>query len=180
MSKETAPDSKQATQDDGEPTGKIDGIDTALAAVLIAICAFFFLLAGDFPVPGMFLGDNVLPDQFPRMLLVVIGLLALLMPIEHRLELERWPLIRKARSAPIGSNTFVTMGFLLVLVGVGEWIGTILMIFIAVAGLPILWGERRWLVIGIYAVMFTGIVTYLFSIVLSVYFEPGVFGLTLR
>jgi hypothetical protein len=180
MSKETAPDSGQKAPDNAGRTGMIDGIDAALAAVLIAICAFFYWLAGDFPVPGLFLGDNVLPEQFPRMLLVVIGLLALLLPIEHRLELDRWPLIKKARSAPIGSNTFVTMGFLLVLVGLGEWIGTILMIFFAAIGLPILWGERRWLVIGVYAVVFTGIVTYLFSIVLSVYFEPGVFGLTLR
>ena len=64
--------------------------------------------------------------------------------------------------------------------GLGEWLGTILTIFLAAVGLPLLWGERRWLLILVYAVVFTAIVTYLFSIVLSVYFVPGVFGLTLR
>lgn len=166
--------------DQDGPTGMLDGVDAILALVLIAICAFFYWLAGDFPVPGLFLGDNVLPEQFPRMLLVTIGIFALLLPFEHKLELDRWPLIRKARSAPIGGTTFATMGFVLVLVGLGEWMGTILTIFFAAAGLPILWGERRWLLIAIYAVVFTSIVTYLFSIVLSVYFVPGVFGLTLR
>lgn len=174
------PDKTNGEGQDGGPSGLIDGVDAILAAVLILLGAFFWWVSSDFPVPGLFLGDNVLPEQFPRLLIVVIGILALLLPIEHRLELIRWPLIQKSRSAPIGAGTFVTMGFLLVLVGLGESLGTILTIFIAASGLPILWGERRWLLIVTYAVIFTGIVTYLFSIVLSVFFEPGVFGLTLR
>lgn len=180
MADDKTPDETTGEATNGGPTGLIDGVDAILAVVLIAIGAFFYWVSADFPVPGLFLGDNVLPEQFPRLLIVAIGVLALLLPIEHRLELIRWPLIRKSRSAPIGMDTFLTMGFLLVLVGIGEWLGTILTIFIAAAGLPVLWGERRWLVIAVYSVVFTGIVTYLFSIVLSVYFEPGVFGLTLR
>ncbi len=180
MSDRNASESPAGNQDQDGPKGLLDGVDTALALVLIALCGFFYWVSGDFPVPGLFLGDNVLPEQFPRLLLVSIGILALLLPFEHRLELLRWPLIRKSRSAPIGKGTFVTMGCLLLLLGVGEWLGTILTIFCAAAGLPLLWGERRWHVILIYAVVFTAVVTYLFSIVLSVYFEPGVFGLTLR
>ena len=167
-------------RDQGGPTGLLDGVDAVLALVLIALCGLFYWVSSEFPVPGLFLGDNVLPEQFPRLLLISIGVLAVLLPFEHRLELLRWPLIRKSRSAPIGTGTFVTMGCLLLLVGMGEWLGTILTIFIAAAGLPLLWGERRWRLILVYAVAFTAIVTYLFSIVLSVYFEPGVFGLTLR
>lgn len=162
------------------PKGAIDTFDAILAAILIALCALFYWISSDFPVPGLFLGENVLPEQFPRVLLITIGLFALLLPFEHTLELDRWPLIQKSRSAPVGATTYMTMGFLLLLVGVGEWIGTILTIFIAASALPVLWGERRWLLILIYSVVFTGIVTYLFSIVLSVYFVPGVFGLTLR
>ncbi len=167
----------------GQPAGPkalIDGPDAILALVLIALCVLFYRVSAGFPEPGLFLGENVLPEHFPRLLLVAIGILALLVPFEHRLELDRWPLIRKARGAPIGASTFVTMGFLLILVGIGEWIGTILTIVLAAVGLPLLWGERRWLLVVPYALIFTGIVTYLFSIILSVYFEPGVFGLTLR
>lgn len=180
MTDRNAPDADRGTPEQDGPRGLVDGPDAILALVLIALGGFFYWVSSDFPVPGLFLGDNVLPEQFPRLLLVSIGVLALLLPFEHRLELDRWPLIRKSRSAPIGTGTFVTMGFLLLLVGLGEWLGTILTIFIAAAGLPFLWGERRWLLVLIYAVVFTAIVTYLFSIVLSVYFEPGVFGLTLR
>ena len=163
-----------------EPRGLVDKIDAILAAVLIAICAFFYAQTFDFPVPGAFLGENVLPEQFPRLLLFSIVVMALFLPFEHLIEVDRWPLIKKSRSAPVGKSTFVTFAFLLVLVAAGETIGTILTIFIAALGLPILWGERRWLLIVPYAIVFTGVVTYLFSIVLSVYFEPGIFGLTLR
>ncbi len=180
MTDKEAPGGTGGSQDQSGPAGMLDGVDAILALVLIVLCGFFYWVTADFPVPGAFLGENVLPEQFPRLLLVSIGVLALLLPLEHNLEPDRWPLIRKSRSAPIGSNTFLTMGFLLVLVGLGEWLGTILTIFIAVAGLPLLWGERRWLLIIVYAVCFSALVTYLFSIVLSVYFEPGVFGLTLR
>jgi putative tricarboxylic transport membrane protein len=180
MTEKHAPEASPDAPEPSGPDGLFDGVDAILAAVLIALSAFFYWVSSDFPVPGLFLGDNVLPEQFPRLLLFTIGVLALLLPVEHRLEVDRWPLIQKSRSAPIGARTFATMGFLVALVGVGEWLGTIATIFIAAAGLPVLWGERRWLLILPYAVIFTAIVTYLFSIVLSVYFEPGVFGLTLR
>ena len=63
---------------------------------------------------------------------------------------------------------------------VAEWVGTVLTIFLAATVLPLLWGERRWLLLLAYSVLFTGAVTYVFSIVLGVYFEPGVLGLSLR
>lgn len=151
-----------------------------LAAVLIAMCAGMYAVTFNFPVPGLFLGDNVLPEQVPRILLITIGVLSLLMAFEHRFEVDRWPLIRKSRSAPIGANTFATMGFIIILVALGEWLGSVLMIFIAAVGLPLLWGERNWLMMGLYAVGFTALVTWVFGIVLSVYFEPGVLGLSLR
>lgn len=180
MTDKNAPGGTGGNQDQSGPAGMLDGVDAVLALVMIVLCGFLYWVTSDFPVPGAFLGENVLPEQFPRLLLISIGVLALLLPLEHKLEIDRWPLIRKSRSAPIGSGTFVTMGFLLLLVGLGEWLGTILTIFTAAAGLPLLWGERRWLLIVVYALGFTGLVTYVFSIVLSVYFEPGVFGLTLR
>lgn len=178
-------DSKARGEKHGLPAadhtiGPLDKVDGLLALLLIAICAYFYFETTKFPAPAAFLGDNVLPGHFPRMLLYAIAILACIMPFEHLLELERWPLIKKSRSAPIGMNTFATMGFLIVLVAVATTLGTVLTILAALIGLPLLWGERRFVLIGVYAVLFTAVVTYLFSIVLSVYFEPGVFNLTLR
>jgi hypothetical protein len=166
--------------EDAGPAGLIDPIDAILAAVLIAACAFLYVQTSGFDKPALFLGDNVLPEEFPRMLLWIIGALALALPFEHLLEKKRHPLIRKARRAPIGLTTWATIALLVVILALAPVIGTILTILASSLLLPVLWGERRWWLVGVYAAVFTGLVTYVFAVVLSVYFEPGVFGMSVR
>ncbi|MGI9486959.1 MAG: tripartite tricarboxylate transporter TctB family protein [Geminicoccaceae bacterium] len=162
------------------PSGGIDRIDAVLALVLILISGFLYYQTNGFDKPALFLGDNVLPEEFPRMLLWIICGLALLLPFEHLLERKRHPLIRKSRSRPIGGTTWATIVLLIVILALAPTLGTILTILISSLTLPILWGERRWLIVIGYSIVFTALITYLFAGVLSVYFEPGVFGITYR
>ena len=162
------------------PSSGIDRIDAALALVLILVCGFLYLQTSGFDKPALFLGDNVLPEEFPRMLLWIIGGLALLLPFEHLLERKRHPLIRKSRSRPIGRTTWATILLLVAILAFAPVLGTILTVLISSLTLPILWGERRWLIVIVYSITFTALITYLFAGVLSVYFEPGVFGITFR
>ncbi len=168
--------------EEGEPSssGRIDLIDAGLALVLILVCGFLYLQTYGFDKPALFLGDNVLPEEFPRMLFWIIGGLALLLPFEHLLERKRHPLIRKTRSAPIGFTTWATIALLIVILALATTLGTLLTILLSSLTLPILWGERRWLFVIIYAITFTALITYIFAGVLTVYFEPGVFGITYR
>ena len=164
------------------PAGRsgFDLPDTLLAVFLIASCGYFIYLSSQFPDPPNFLGDNVLPGHFPRLMLYTIGILSLLVPFEHKFSPDRWPSIQKARSAPIGWDTGVTALFIGVIVVLGPVIGTVLMVLGTSLLMPILWGERRWLLLVIYSLVFTALITWVFSIVLSVYFEPGIFNITLR
>ncbi|MGH1481030.1 MAG: tripartite tricarboxylate transporter TctB family protein [Geminicoccales bacterium] len=164
----------------GPSDGLVDWIDAALALVLILVCGFLYYQTYGFDKPALFLGDNVLPEEFPRMLFWIIGGLALTLPFEHLLERKRHPLIRKSRSRPIGFTTWATIVLLIVILGLAPALGTILTILISSLTLPILWGERRWLVVIAYSLVFTALITYVFAGVLSVYFEPGVFGITYR
>ncbi len=148
--------------------------------MLILVCCFLYYETGGFDKPALFLGDNVLPEEFPRMLLWIIGGLALVLPFEHLLEQKRHPLIRKARRAPIGFTTWATIALLLVILAFAPMLGTVLTILVSSLALPILWGERRWLLLIVYAILFTALVTYIFAGLLSVYFEPGTFGITYR
>ena len=50
------------------------------------------------------------------------------------------------------------------------------MIVVCIA-LPVLWGERRIKVLIPYVILFPAAVTILFTQVLKVYFEPGMFGI---
>ena len=162
------------------PSGLVDRIDAILALVLILICGALYYVTTGFEQPALFLGDNVLPAEFPQILLVIIGALALTLPFEHLLEQKRHPLIRKARRAPIGFTTWATIGLLVVILALAESLGTILTILVSSLTLPALWGERRWWLLLLYAIAFTAAVTYIFAVVLRVYFEPGLFGITVR
>ncbi len=162
------------------PSGLIDRIDALLALVLILACAALFFETTSFDQPPLFLGDNMLPAEFPQMLLVLIGALALALPFEHLLERRRHPLIRKARRAPIGVTTWSTIVLLVAILALAESLGTILTILVSSLLLPALWGERRWWLLALYAIAFTAAVTYIFAVVLRVYFEPGIFGITVR
>ena len=165
---------------DARPSGLIDPIDAALAAALIVLCGGLYYVTAGFPEPPLFLGDNVLPAEFPRLLLWIIAILALTLPFEHLLERKRHPLIRKSRSAPIGRTTWATIGLLLIILLLAPLIGMIATILVSSLAIPILWGERRWLPLILYAVLFTALVTYIFAVVLRVYFDPGLLGLTIR
>lgn len=161
-------------------SGLVDWVDAALALVLILVCGFLYYQTNSFDKPALFLGDNVLPEEFPRMLFWIIGGLALTLPFEHLLERKRHPLIRKSRSRPIGFTTWATIALLIVILALAPTLGTILTIFLSSLTLPVLWGERRWFHVIAYSIVFTALITYIFAGVLSVYFEPGVFGITYR
>ena len=56
------------------------------------------------------------------------------------------------------------------------WLGTILALVLVCALLPLLWGEKRIKVILPFVILFPGLVTLLFTKVLGVFFEPGIWS----
>lgn len=169
-----AENSEDGTHADTSRRGLLDGIDFILTAVIIAVCAYLYYVTTTFEEPSLLLGQNVLPSDFPQSLLIVISLLALLLPIEHRFEPTRWPKIKKSRSETVQTITWATMGLLVGLVAAAPYLGTLLTIFLASLALPILWGERRVIAVALFAVIFTAVVSYVFETILKVHFEPGV------
>ena len=164
----------QTTQAEGKARGLLDSVDLLLAAAIIAGCAYLYYVTTTFEQPSLLLGQNVLPSDFPQSLLITIGLLALLLPIEHRMEPTRWPKIQKSRGETVQAITWATMGLLVALVTAAPYLGTHLTIFLASLLLPLLWGERRLIAVGVFAVIFSAAVAYVFESILKVHFEPGV------
>lgn len=166
--------------DQRDRSGRIlDPIDTILAIGIIAVCAWLFYVTTTFDEPSALLGENILPEDVPQGLLIVIGVLALLMPFEHRFETSRWPKIKKSRSEPISPLTWATMALVVGLSAAAPFLGTVLTIFLIALSMPFLWGERRVLFVLAFSIGFTAAVTYVFAIVLGVHFEPGVFEISL-
>lgn len=169
-------DTQKGSQQRRQATPLLNGRDLVVTAIILLVCVFLYYTTTQFEEVSDLLGQNVLPEQFPRLLLYIIAGLSLLLPIEHHLQPKRWEKIDRTRSKKIASRTWQTIGFILFVVLAAPVLGTVLTMVVICVALPILWGETRWVVIMLFAVIFTAIVTYLFSSVLKVYFEPGLLG----
>lgn len=170
---------KDSSKFDAKKALSFDFGDLAIAAILLIICFYLYFETTKFDEVSDVLGQNILPEQFPRILLYIIGFLAIALPFERKLQAERWRKISSERDGGIATKTWVTILFILAVILFSPYLGTVLTIIVVTFCLPILWGERRWLLILTFGILFTGIVTFLFSEVLKVYFEPGIFNLTL-
>lgn len=155
-----------------------DPIDTAIAGMLLAVCAYLYYLTATFDEVSFLLGENVLPQHFPRLALVIVALVTLVVPFEHRLWPRRWSRIKDDRSSEIPRITWTTMVFLVAVVAAAPHLGTVLTVLAVTLAMPVLWGERRWWLVGTYALAFTAAITIVFNKILRVYFEPGVFDVS--
>lgn len=178
------PDSGSTVSDDkSEGRSKfslIHGTDLWLTLIILAVCGGLYYVTTGFDEVSQLLAQNLPPEWFPRLLIWTIVVLTLLLPIEHLFHARGKKHLDEDRRHRIKPMAMVTAGLLTLVVASMQWLGTFLaMIFLCVA-LPILWGERRLKVVLPFAIIFPTVVALLFTQVLKVYFEPGIFGLGLR
>lgn len=158
----------------------LDPVDALIAALLLAGCGFLYYVTTQFEQPGAMLGENLLPADFPRLVLYTIAILAALLPFEHLAEPKRWPKIKASRSEQVAPVVWLTMVFVTAVVLAAPYLGTVLTIFAITLIMPMLWGERRRVPVIIFAVLFTLAITLVFNVLLRVHFEPGLLNIRLR
>jgi putative tricarboxylic transport membrane protein len=167
-------------QEDGEaggvPAPSVHMVDLAVTAVIVALCAFLFWDTTGFETVPASLAQNVQPTMFPRLLLAVIVLMALFLPFEHVQKKVHGIDLDSARSDWVRPITYVTGLVLLGVVIAIPWLGTFVAMVVACALLPVLWGERRWWLVAVYAIAFPVGITLVFVAGLEVNFEPGIAG----
>jgi len=157
----------------------IHRVDLWVAAALLAFCgAAYYVTTGFDEVPAL-LAQNVPPEWFPRLLIWTIVILTLTLPFEHRFLEKGRAGLDADRKTPIPPMVILTAIALCLVVAAIAWIGTIYTMVLVCVALPVLWGERRWKMLVPFAVVFPALIAFLFTQVLKVYFEPGVFGLDL-
>jgi putative tricarboxylic transport membrane protein len=160
----------------GMPAPSVHMVDLAVTAVIVALCAFLFWDTTTFEKVPESLAQNVQPTMFPRLLLAVIVVMALFLPFEHVQKKMHGIDLDSARSDWVRPITYVTGLGLLGMVIATPWLGTFLAMVVACALFPVLWGERRYWLVAIYAVAFPLAITLLFVAGLEVNFEPGIAG----
>jgi putative tricarboxylic transport membrane protein len=151
-------------------------VDLIVAAIILALCAFLFWETTNFREIPRGLAQNVPPERFPQLLLIVIAAMALFIPFEHVHKRRQGIDLDKERSDRIRPITFMTALALFVVVLVTPWLGTLPAMVLACALIPLLWGERRFWLIAIYAIALPLAVALLFVGGLEVNFLPGIVG----
>ena len=153
--------------------------DLVVALVIFAICAVLYYVTTTFEEVSNLLAQNIPPEFFPQLVIIIIAILTLGVPFEHLLHTRRGENIDSDRSERIKRMPYVTAALLIALVIGIPYLGMLLTLIGVCALLPLMWGERRVKLILPFAILFPLAVAYLFNKVLLVYFEPGVLGVAL-
>ena len=147
--------------------------DTIIAALMIGIIAFLWFVTTQFEkVPDLF-SNNIPPEMFPQILLMIILGMVLVIPFEHIFLKKSGKNIDDSRKNPVAKSTIGTMIILSLIVTFSQVLGATLTIITISIALPIYWGERRLKVLIPYVIGFPLFVILLFNITLGVHFEPG-------
>lgn len=153
--------------------------DLVVALIIFAICAALYYVTTSFDEVSDMLAQNIPPEFFPQLVIIVIAVLTLGIPFEHLLHARRGENIDSERGDRVKWMPILT-GALLVLLVIGiPYLGMLLTMIGVCTILPLMWGERRLKLIIPFALLFPLAVAYLFNKILLVYFEPGIFGIVL-
>ena len=164
----------------GMPALFVHKVDLAVMVAIVAMCAFLFWDTTTFEKVPASLAQNVQPTMFPRLLLAAIVAMALFLPFEHVQKKAQGIDLDKERSDRVRPITLVTALALLGIVLVMPWLGTLPALVVSCALLPVMWGERRWWLVALYAIAFPLVITYVFVAGLEVNFLPGIAGHVFR
>jgi len=147
--------------------------DLYLALVLVAFGAFVYYEAGKFPPAPAVLGDTLNADVFPKILVVILLFLTAIIPFEFKLTPEKVAKIDKDRNEKTLPITWITIFVLLTIVFLTDFFGAVLTMFVTCLIVPLVWGERNYVAVAIYAIVFPAFVWFLFNQLLGLYFAPG-------
>lgn len=147
--------------------------DIFVTLVVLAICSFLYINTFWFDSVPSSLAQNVQPTTFPRLVLIVIMLIALFLPFEHRQKIGRGIDLDEDRAERPDPIVWITSAALVVFVLALPWLGAMPALVLIAVAMPIMWGERRWKILVPYAALFPLAVYLLFSQLLRVNFPRG-------
>jgi putative tricarboxylic transport membrane protein len=154
-------------------------VDLVVSSIILTGVGYLFYETTQFDEVSPLFAQNIQPAMYPQLLLWIIGLLACLLPFEHILLTKKGKNIDKDRSEAVHPLTQLTIGFLIAIVLASPYLGMLLTMITICLVMPRLWGYRKPIPILLFAGVFPVVVSLVFSKVLRVYFDSGIFGIAL-
>lgn len=181
MSDEARAAEPQAAETDApRPVRILHPTDTVIAIVILAVGGTLYYISTGFEEVSSLLAQNIPPAFFPQLVLITIALFTIALPFEHRFLSRSGKDIDADRRDRVRPISWLTVALLVAVVAAAQQLGTYLTMIAVCALLPPLWGERKPLRLALFALGFPTAVALLFNVVLSVHFQPGVFGISFR
>ncbi|MEQ8334536.1 tripartite tricarboxylate transporter TctB family protein [Nisaea sp.] len=143
--------------------------DMVIGFCIVVLCAIAYWITLSIAEAPAAVAQNVQPATFPRLVISVIAILAVvLMAISFRKD------SRPGKSVP--AMVAMTGAMMLAFVISFEVLGFILTMVLFCFTMPVIWGERRWHAVIPFAVLFPGAIYALFALGLGVHFDAGILG----
>ena len=150
--------------------------DTIIATLLVAMLVFLWLETQKFEEVSDLFAQNIPPQMFPQILLIIIGFMVCIIPFEHLFLSKSGKDIDADRKKKIKPITYGSMAMLIAIISFSEFLGAHITIFLSCLILPLFWGERNLKLLIPYVVLFPIAIILLFNVALGLYFEPGILG----
>ncbi|MCK9389937.1 MAG: tripartite tricarboxylate transporter TctB family protein [Sulfuritalea sp.] len=142
--------------------------DQKIAAGVVALALVTYWVSTTFDEVPAALTQGVPPESYPQLLLGVMIVLAGVLAFQARGRTDKV----KKRIKPVVSYTAAV---LIVATLSIHWLGIFGAMAIGCIVIPLLWGERRYVAIGLYTILLPLAVYGLFHTVLEVQFPLGIF-----
>jgi len=150
--------------------------DTIIATLLVAMLVFLWLETEKFEEVSDLFAQNIPPQMFPQILLIIIGLMVCIIPFEHLFLSKSGKDIDADRKKKIKPITYGSMAMLIAIISFSEFLGAHITIFLSCLILTLFWSERNLKLLIPYVVLFPIAIILLFNVALGLYFEPGILG----
>ena len=111
--------------------------DAIVAVAVLAFCAGVFALTFTFDTVPAALAVGMGPAAFPRLLLAVMAMLALILAVTARGRAEE---VRE----PVPPMVYWTAAAMIAFMGLLAVVGMVAAMIVAIVGMGAMWGERRW------------------------------------
>jgi putative tricarboxylic transport membrane protein len=143
--------------------------DLAIALCIVGFCAVVYAITLTFPIVSAALAIGMGPEVFPRLLLGVLVVLAGLLALLARGKADE---IRE----PVTTMVYWTGLAMIAFMGVLWLAGMVAAMFIGFVGIGRLWGERRWTILVISALLLSALIYTVFVKGFGIPLPRGVIG----
>jgi hypothetical protein len=143
--------------------------DYKVAAVVTVFAIVVYALTMTFDKVPKALTQGVPPESYPRLLVWILIVLSVALVFEARgrgnVVMKRPPMI-----------VYKTAAALVIATGSIQWLGIFSAMLVTCIAVPVIWGERRHVITGLFAVLLSLAVYGLFHGILEVQFPLGIFA----